>query len=106
MHIDTGHNFPEAIEFRDRRIAELGERLVIASVQESIDKGRVVDETGPRATCNRLQRTTLLDAMLEHGFDAAIGGASATRSAHARRSGSSPSATTPPVGPRAQRPEL
>src|SRR5574337_1054435 len=48
MHIDTGHNFPEAIEFRDRRVAELGERLVIASVQESIDKGRVVDETGPR----------------------------------------------------------
>ena len=75
MHIDTGHNFPEAIEFRDRRIAELGERLVIASVQESIDKGRVVDETGPRATRNRLQTTTLLDAMLEHGFDAAIGGA-------------------------------
>jgi sulfate adenylyltransferase subunit 2 len=75
MHVDTGHNFPEAIEFRDRRIAELGERLVIASVQESIDKGRVVDETGPRATRNRLQTTTLLDAMLEHGFDAAIGGA-------------------------------
>ena len=75
MHIDTGHNFPEAIEFRDRRIAELGERLVIASVQESIDKGRVVDETGPRATRNRLQTTTLLDAMLGHAFDAAIGGA-------------------------------
>ena len=75
MHIDTGHNIPEAIEFRDRRIAELGERLVIASVQESIDKGRVVDETGPRATRNRLQTTTLLDAMLEHAFDAAIGGA-------------------------------
>ena len=75
MHIDTGHNFAEAIEFRDRRVAELGERLVIASVQESIDKGRVVEETGPRASRNRLQTTTLLDAIEEHGFDAAIGGA-------------------------------
>jgi sulfate adenylyltransferase subunit 2 len=75
MHIDTGHNFAEAIEYRDRRVAELGERLVIASVQESIDKGRVVEETGPRASRNRLQTTTLLDAIEEHGFDAAIGGA-------------------------------
>ncbi len=75
MHIDTGHNFTEAIEFRDRRVAELGERLVVASVQESIDKGRVVEETGPRASRNRLQTTTLLDAIEEHGFDAAIGGA-------------------------------
>jgi len=75
MHVDTGHNFAEAIEYRDRRVAELGERLVIASVQESIDKGRVVEETGPRASRNRLQTTTLLDAIEEHGFDAAIGGA-------------------------------
>jgi sulfate adenylyltransferase subunit 2 len=75
MHVDTGHNFPEAIEFRDRRVAELGERLVVASVQESIDKGRVVEETGPRASRNRLQTTTLLDAISEQGFDAAIGGA-------------------------------
>jgi sulfate adenylyltransferase subunit 2 len=75
MHIDTGHNFAEAIEFRDRRVAELGERLVVASVQESIDRGRVVEETGPRASRNRLQTTTLLDAIEEHGFDAAIGGA-------------------------------
>jgi sulfate adenylyltransferase subunit 2 len=75
MHVDTGHNFPEAIEFRDRRVADLGERLVVASVQESIDKGRVVEETGPRASRNRLQTTTLLDAISEHGFDAAIGGA-------------------------------
>jgi sulfate adenylyltransferase subunit 2 len=75
MHVDTGHNFPEAIEFRDRRVAELGERLIVASVQESIDRGRVVDETGPRASRNRLQTTTLLDAIEEHGFDAAIGGA-------------------------------
>jgi sulfate adenylyltransferase subunit 2 len=75
MHVDTGHNFAEAIEYRDRRVAELGERLVVASVQESIDKGRVVEETGPRASRNRLQTTTLLDAIEEHGFDAAIGGA-------------------------------
>ena len=75
MHVDTGHNFAEAIEFRDRRVAELGERLVVASVQESIDKGRVVEETGPRASRNRLQTTTLLDAIEEHQFDAAIGGA-------------------------------
>jgi sulfate adenylyltransferase subunit 2 len=75
MHVDTGHNFPEVIAFRDRRVAELGERLVVASVQESIDRGRVVEETGPRASRNRLQTTTLLDAISEHGFDAAIGGA-------------------------------
>jgi len=75
MHIDTGHNFPEVIEFRDRRVAELGERLIVASVQDSIDRGRVVEETGPRASRNRLQTTTLLDAIEEHGFDAAIGGA-------------------------------
>jgi sulfate adenylyltransferase subunit 2 len=75
MHVDTGHNFPEVIEFRDRRIAELGERLIVASVQESIDKGRVREETGPRASRNRLQTTTLLDAIAEHGFDAAFGGA-------------------------------
>jgi sulfate adenylyltransferase subunit 2 len=75
MHVDTGHNFPEVLEFRDRRVAELGERLIVASVQESIDKGRVVEEAGPRASRNRLQTTTLLDAIEEHGFDAAIGGA-------------------------------
>ena len=75
MHVDTGHNFPEVIDFRDRRMAELGERLVVASVQDSIDRGRVVEETGPRASRNRLQTTTLLDAIEEHGFDAAIGGA-------------------------------
>src|SRR3954449_13425156 len=61
MHVDTGHNFPEVIEFRDRRVAELGERLIVASVQKSIDRGRVVEETGPRASRNRLQTTTLLD---------------------------------------------
>jgi sulfate adenylyltransferase subunit 2 len=75
MHVDTGHNFPEVIEFRDRLIAELGERLIVASVQDSIDSGRVREETGPRASRNRLQTTTLLDAIAEHRFDAAFGGA-------------------------------
>jgi sulfate adenylyltransferase subunit 2 len=75
MHVDTGHNFGEVIEFRDRRAAELSERLIVASVQESIDKGRAVEETGPRASRNRLQTVTLLDALAEHGFDAAFGGA-------------------------------
>jgi sulfate adenylyltransferase subunit 2 len=74
MHVDTGHNFPEALEFRDRRLAELGERLIVASVQESIDAGRVADP-GFGASRNRLQTTTLLDAVAEHRFDAAIGGA-------------------------------
>jgi sulfate adenylyltransferase subunit 2 len=75
MHVDTGHNFPEVIEYRDRRVEELGERIVVASVQESIDNGRVVEQTGPRASRNQLQTTTLLDAIEEHGFDAAMGGA-------------------------------
>jgi sulfate adenylyltransferase subunit 2 len=72
MHIDTGHNFDEVIEFRDRRVGELGVRLVVASVQESIDAGRVVEKGLSR---NRLQTTTLLDAIEEHRFDAAFGGA-------------------------------
>jgi len=75
MHVDTGHNFPEVIEFRDRLVAELGARLIVASVQESIDSGRVVEETGPRGSRNRLQTTALLDALKQHGFDAAFGGA-------------------------------
>ncbi len=75
MHVDTGHNFPEVIEYRDRRVAELGERLIVASVQESIDSGRVVEEKGPRASRNQLQTVTLLDAIAEHKFDAAFGGA-------------------------------
>jgi sulfate adenylyltransferase subunit 2 len=75
MHIDTGHNFPEVISFRDRLIERLGERLIVASVQESIDAGRVREESGPRASRNRLQTTTLLDAIEQHGFDAAFGGA-------------------------------
>lgn len=75
MHVDTGHNFPEAIEFRDRKLKEIDERLIVASVQDSIDKGRVTEETGPYASRNRLQTVTLLDAIKEHGFDACIGGA-------------------------------
>jgi sulfate adenylyltransferase subunit 2 len=75
MHVDTGHNFPEAIEFRDRRVGELGERLIVASVEDSIRDGRVVEQTGPRASRNALQTVTLLDAIREHGFDAAFGGA-------------------------------
>ena len=75
MHVDTGENFTEVLEFRDRRVAELGARLVVASVQASIDAGRVVEETGPRASRNRLQTTTLLDAIEEHRFDSLFGGA-------------------------------
>jgi sulfate adenylyltransferase subunit 2 len=75
MHVDTGHNFPEVIEFRDRRVRELRERLIVASVQDSIDDGRVAEETGPDASRNRLQTTTLLDAIAANGFDAAFGGA-------------------------------
>ena len=74
MHVDTGHNFDEVIEYRDRRVAELGAQLIVASVQESIDQGRVVEETGPRASRNRLQTVTLLDAIESHGFDAVFGG--------------------------------
>jgi sulfate adenylyltransferase subunit 2 len=75
MHVDTGHNFSEVMDFRDRRVAEIGVKLVVASVQESIDAGRVVEETGRWASRNRLQTTTLLDAIAEHQFDAVFGGA-------------------------------
>jgi sulfate adenylyltransferase subunit 2 len=75
MHVDTGHNFPELIEFRDRTVERFGVELVIASVQDSIDSGRVVEETGPRASRNPLQTVTLLDAITEHRFDAVFGGA-------------------------------
>ncbi|MPZ74277.1 MAG: sulfate adenylyltransferase subunit CysD [Nitriliruptorales bacterium] len=75
MHVSTGHDFPETMEFRDKTVERLSERLIVASVQESIDKGRVVEDSGPRANRNRLQTTTLLDAIAEHRFDAAFGGA-------------------------------
>jgi sulfate adenylyltransferase subunit 2 len=75
MHVDTGHNFPEVLEYRDRRAAELNVRLVVASVQESIDQGRAIEETGRWVSRNRLQTVTLLDAIEEHRFDALFGGA-------------------------------
>lgn len=74
MHIDTGHNFPEAIEFRDWLVAETGAELIVRSVQDSIDEGRVVEETGPFASRNVLQTVTLLDAIKELKIDCAIGG--------------------------------
>lgn len=74
MHVDTGHNFPEVIAYRDGEVARLGVELVVASVQQSIDTGRAVEEVGPRASRNRLQSVTLLDAIAEHRFDAAFGG--------------------------------
>jgi sulfate adenylyltransferase subunit 2 len=75
MHIDTGHNFPEVIDYRDRRVAELGVRLVVVSVQDAIDAGTVVEDSGPRATRNRIQTVPLLEAITTHRFDAVFGGA-------------------------------
>lgn len=74
VHVDTGHNFPETIQYRDEFADKIGARLVVGSVQESIDKGRVVEEKGPDASRNRLQTTTLLDTIEEQGFDAVLGG--------------------------------
>ncbi|MEM9075668.1 MAG: sulfate adenylyltransferase subunit CysD [Bacteroidota bacterium] len=75
MHIDTGHNFPETIEFRDKLVEELGVELIVRNVQDSIDQGKVIEETGKYASRNMLQTTTLLDAIEEFKFDACIGGA-------------------------------
>ncbi len=75
MHVDTGHNFAEVLDFRDRRVAELGIRLIVASVQDAIDDGRVTEESGRWASRNRLQTTSLLDGIAEHRFDAVFGGA-------------------------------
>lgn len=75
MHIDTGHNFPETIEFRDKLVDELGVELLVRNVQDNIDNGRVKEETGRYASRNMLQTETLLDAIEEFGFDACIGGA-------------------------------
>ena len=74
VHIDTGHNFIETIEYRDWLVKEVGATLIVGSVQESIDKGRVKEETGPRASRNALQTVTLLDTVKEHRFDACLGG--------------------------------
>lgn len=75
VHIDTGHNFPETMEYRDWLVNELGVRLIVGSVQESIDTGRVKEETGFNASRNALQTVTLLDTIEKHKFDAAMGGA-------------------------------
>jgi len=75
MHVDTGHNFDEVIDFRDRQVAEFGVRLIVASVQASIDSGRVTEEKGRWPSRHRLQTVTLLDAIEEHRFDAVFGGA-------------------------------
>ncbi len=74
LHVDTGHNFDETIRFRDELVAEIGAKLIVGSVQESIDKGRVKEETGFNASRNGLQIVTLLDSLEEHKFDAALGG--------------------------------
>lgn len=75
VHIDTGHNFNETIEYRDRMIERIGEKLIIGSVQKSIDEGKVIEQTGKNASRNTLQTVTLLDTILENKFDACIGGA-------------------------------
>ena len=75
MHVDTGHNFEETIQFRDKFVSDMGARLIVASVQESIDKGRAVEEKGPNPSRNSLQSITLLDAIDEHKFDGCLGGA-------------------------------
>src|SRR6478672_8507735 len=75
VHIDTGHNFPETIEFRDKLVAQLNEKLIIGHVQDSIDQGKVIEQTGKNASRNALQTVTLLDTILANKFDACIGGA-------------------------------
>jgi len=75
MHVDTGHNFPEVLDFRDKRVAELNVRLVVAHVQDSIDRGRAVEQAGRWKSRNRLQIVTLLDAIEDNRFDALFGGA-------------------------------
>jgi len=75
MHVDTGHNFEETIEFRDKLVAENGVRLIVGSVQQSIDEGKVVEETGINASRNMLQTNTLLEAIETNKFDCAMGGA-------------------------------
>lgn len=74
LHVDTGHNFPETLEFRDRYISRLNARLIVAKVQDTIDAGRVIEEKGPMASRNALQSVTLLDALRDNRFDAAFGG--------------------------------
>jgi sulfate adenylyltransferase subunit 2 len=75
VHIDTGHNFPETIQYRDEMISRINERLIVGYVQDSIDQGKVIEQKGKNASRNALQTTTLLDTIAQHGFDACIGGA-------------------------------
>ncbi len=75
MHVDTGHNFPEVMAYRDRRVAQLGARLIVASVEQAIEQGLVTDPTGPRASRNQIQTVPLLRAIQQHTFDAVFGGA-------------------------------
>ncbi len=106
MHVDTGQNFPEVLEFRDRTVERVGARLVVAAVQHSIDRGRVRDP-GPMGSRNRLQSVTLLDAITEHGFDAAFGGARRDEDkARAKERVLSFRDAFGQWDPRAQRPEL
>ena len=90
MHVDTGHNFDEVIDYRDILVEQYGVKLIVASVQESIDSGRAVEETGPRPSRNRLQSVTLLDAIAEHQFDAAFGGVGAMKTRREPKSGFCP----------------
>src|SRR6202012_712107 len=107
MHVDTGHNFPEVIEYRDKRVAELGVRLVGASGQDSIDAGRAVEETGRWVSRNRLQTVTLLDAIEDNRFDVAFGGARRDEEkARAKERGFSFRDEFGPWDPQNQRPEL
>ena len=93
VHIDTGHNFRETLEFRDNLVERLGARLIVGSVQATIDSGKVQEETGANASRNRLQTTTLIDTIEEHQFDACIGGHVATRRRPVPKSVFSPTAT-------------
>jgi sulfate adenylyltransferase subunit 2 len=86
LHVDTGHNFPETIEFRDRLVKELGLELIVRNVQDAIDEGKVVEETGKYSSRNSLQTTTLLDAIEEFKFDACIGGARRDEEKHELKS--------------------
>src|SRR6476659_9009499 len=107
MHVDTGHNFPEVMDYRDRRVAEIGARLVVASVEEAIDQGLVTDPTGPRASRNQIQTVPLLHAIQQHKFDAVFGGARRDEEkARAKERVFSFRAEFGQWDPKAQRPEL
>ena len=98
LHVDTGHNFREVLEFRDRRVRELGVQLLVASVQDAIDRGMVSEE--PNGSRNRIQTPVLLEAVEKYRFTALFGGAAGTRRRRGRRSASTPSATSSASGTR------